>query len=134
MNKLQSRRQFQAVLSGQVVSKTVHFALHRLKLGTEPRISASELRPTETALFESSGVWVGALVPKKWAKRAVTRNTIKRQIYNISEQASACLPSDAFVVRLRNVFDRKFFPSATSDPLRQAVRAEVTALMKAVEI
>ena len=37
-----------------------------------------------------------ALVPKRWAKRAVTRNNaIKRQIYNVSAQPQPLLPATA---------------------------------------
>ena len=32
------------------------------------------------------------MVPKRWAKRAVTRNAIKRQIYNVSAAFEAALP------------------------------------------
>lgn len=71
------------------------------------------------------------MVPKRWAKRAVTRNAIKRQIYTVSADFSHQYPEAAFVVRLRRDFSRKEFISATSEQLKQAVRAEVTALMQA---
>ena len=72
--------------------------------------------------------WIGALVPKRWAKRAVTRNAIKRQIYNVSASLSPPLPAAAHVVRLRAGFDRQQFISASSDVLKQAVRAELQQL------
>ena len=71
---------------------------------------------------------MGALVPKRWAKRAVTRNTIKRQIYNVSAGFEASLPQAAHVVRLRAEFSRKLFVSATSDALKCAVRDELHQL------
>ena len=74
------------------------------------------------------GVWLGAMVPKRWARRAVTRNTIKRQIYTVGATFEARLPQAAHVVRLRTAFDRKQFVSATSDQLKQAVRAELLQL------
>ena len=70
------------------------------------------------------------MVPKRWAKRAVTRNTIKRQIYNVSAEHSSALPVQAYVLRLRASFDRAVFVSATSDALKQAVRTELQALFK----
>lgn len=73
-------------------------------------------------------VWLGAMVPKRWARRAVTRNTIKRQIYAVGAAFEAQLPQAAHVVRLRTAFDRKQFVSATSDQLKQAVRAELLQL------
>lgn len=73
-------------------------------------------------------VWLGAMVPKRWARRAVTRNTIKRQIYAVGATFEDRLPQAAHVVRLRTAFDRKQFVSATSDQLRQAVRTELVQL------
>ena len=67
-------------------------------------------------------------MPKRWAKRAVTRNAIKRQIYTVSDQFSAQLAPRAHVVRLRAAFDRTEFVSATSDVLKAAVRAELLEL------
>ena len=71
------------------------------------------------------------MVPKRWARRAVTRNTIKRQIYTVSAGFLHNYPQAAFVVRLRKEFSRKEFLSATSDCLKEAVRAEIVALMQA---
>lgn len=80
------------------------------------------------ALFAVRDVWLGAMVPKRWARRAVTRNTIKRQIYTVGATFETRLPQAAHVVRLRSAFDRKQFVSATSDQLKQAVRAELLQL------
>ena len=71
---------------------------------------------------------MGALIPKRWAKRAVTRNAIKRQIYTVSQDFEAQLPVAAHVVRLRAAFDRKQFTSASSDALKRAVRGELQQL------
>lgn len=75
-------------------------------------------------------VWLGAMVPKRWAKRAVTRNAIKRQIYNVSAGYSDRLPLASHVVRLRTGFDRKQFISATSEALKLAVRLELEQLFE----
>ena len=80
------------------------------------------------ALFAVKELWVGALIPKRWAKRAVTRNAIKRQIYAVSSDLESSLPQAAHVVRLRSAFDRAAFPSASSDALKQAVRRELQQL------
>ena len=71
------------------------------------------------------------MVPKRWAKRAVTRNAIKRQIYTVSADFSLLYPQAAFLVRLRSGFARTEFVSAVSDQLRQAVRHEIQTLMQA---
>lgn len=71
---------------------------------------------------------MGAMVPKRWAKRAVTRNAIKRQIYSVSPQFQTSLPAHAHLVRLRTTFDRTHFVSASSLALKAAVRAELLDL------
>jgi ribonuclease P protein component len=121
MQRLKTRAQFQVVLAGATVARTAHFALHRCTLDA-PSGAAS--------LFGMYDVWVGAMVPKRWARRAVTRNAIKRQIYTVSAAAAeGTLPRAAHVVRLRAAFDRKAFVSATSDKLKAAVRAELQQLL-----
>ena len=92
-------------MAAGIVARTAHFALHRM--------------PSE----QSS---IGVVVPKRWAKRAVTRNTIKRQVYSVSEAAQ--LAPAAYIVRLRTGFDRVQFISATSEPLKRAVRGELVQL------
>ena len=80
------------------------------------------------ALFAVQDVWLGAMVPKRWAKRAVTRNTIKRQIYSVITDFESVFPVAAHVVRLRAAFDRQHFISATSEELKLAVRQELQQL------
>jgi ribonuclease P protein component len=131
VQRLKTRPQFQAALAGGTVSRTPHFALHRLSL---PESGTTAVSPQVVAayptLFHPQAVWLGAMVPKRWARRAVTRNTIKRQIYAISEQFEVRLPCAAHVVRLRSGFDRKQFISATSALLKQAVRLELEQLFE----
>jgi len=134
VQRLKTRPQFQATLAGGTVSRTAHFALHRLVWAAQPQV-ASETAPAsgsapETAqtLFGFPQLWMGAMVPKRWARRAVTRNAIKRQIYTVSTLFEQRLPQAAHVVRLRSGFDRKQFVSASSDALKVAVRNELIEL------
>ena len=128
-------------MAGGTVSRTAHFALHRLALDASSTAMASQaaaVAPTgpgslphtqgPQALFVVPGVWLGAMVPKRWARRAVTRNTIKRQIYAVSSDYEDALLCASYVVRLRSGFDRKQFVSATSDQLKAAVRKELQQL------
>jgi ribonuclease P protein component len=131
MQRLQNRAQFQAVLAAGTVARTAHFALHALIWPAPTAVPANQSsEPRARPLFPTSGMWLGAMVPKRWARRAVTRNTIKRQIYALAPQYETRLPCAAYVVRLRSTFDRKQFVSATSEPLRQAVRAELELLFR----
>ena len=107
MQRLKTRAEFQAILAAGIAARTAHFALHRMP-HPEPAI--------------------GVVIPKRWAKRAVTRNTIKRQVYSVSE--SVQLPAAAYIVRLRVAFTG--FRSATCDALKREVRAELTQLFAQV--
>ncbi len=129
VQRLKTRPQFQAVLAGSTLARTAHFALHCCAL--KATVVDNE-NPGASALFPVHGVWLGAMVPKRWAKRAVTRNAIKRQIYNVSADFELRLPAQAHVVRLRAAFDRAQFVSATSDVLKAAVRAELQQLFSRV--
>ncbi|VTU34665.1 ribonuclease P [Variovorax sp. SRS16] len=121
MQRLKTRAQFQAVLAGATVARTAHFALHRCAL---------EAPPGASPLFDMQDVWLGAMVPKRWARRAVTRNAIKRQIYAMGAASDSALPHAAHVVRLRSGFDRKEFVSAVSGKLKAAVRVELQQLLE----
>ncbi len=70
------------------------------------------------------------MVPKRWAKRAVTRNAIKRQTYTVAVEFSSRLPEAAFVVRLRREFARSAYTSASSSLLKLAIRDELQALFE----
>lgn len=138
MQRLKTRPQFQATMAGGVVAKTAHFALHRLV----PAVAASTAHPGPGALPDGQGpqalfavpgrpepqTWLGALIPKRWAKRSVTRHALKRQVYAVGDAYADQLPVASYVVRLRAGFDRKQFLSATSDVLKQAARAELQQL------
>lgn len=108
-------------MAGALVAKTPHFALHRVALD-----SAGD---GERAMFPVADAWLGVLLPKRWARRAVTRNAIRRQIYEAARERAHVLPKDAWVVRLRTEFSRKVFVSATSDVLKRAARTELDQLL-----
>jgi ribonuclease P protein component len=126
------------------VARTAHFALHRVSLSqpvapstTGPDLQAlfavgllKDPNPPPTPVGCSQG-WLGAVVPKRWAKRAVTRNAIKRQIYAVSTLTAPQLSCAAYVVRLRAGFAADQFRSAQSAALKQLVRAELQQLFAA---
>ena len=116
-------------MAGTTVSRTAHFALHRTELDAPQAITTGPRSVRAEALFAvRDQAWIGALVPKRWARRAVTRNTIRRQIYTVSQAFESQLPPAAHVVRLRAGFNRARFVSATSAALKQAVRGELQEL------
>lgn len=127
MQRFKTRPQFQAALAGSLIAKSTHFALHRVGLDSPSSNS-------DRSLFSINDTWIGAMVPKRWAKRAVTRNAIKRQIYTVSARLkNASTPAGlqaAYLVRLRREISRKVFASASSCALKEVVRAELMALMQ----
>lgn len=120
--RLKTREQFQAVLACTPLARTEHFVMHRMVLQTAGTAAV--------AVFPADGLWFGAMVPKRWARRAVTRNLIKRQVYSAAAQQAITLPVAAYLVRLRAGFDRLQFRSAASDVLRTAVRLEIEQLFR----
>jgi ribonuclease P protein component len=140
VQRLKTRNQFQAVLAGRTIARTRHFALHCAALDLADTASAnfneapsSNALPTgrtttQPGLFAVNDVWVGAMVPKRWAKRAVTRNAIKRQIYMVCVELKPQFEMAAHVVRLRSGFDKAEFVSASSTALKSAVRQELNQL------
>ncbi len=121
-------------MAGGTISRTPHFVLHRGPLDAKSPLPGSAgpgAEPRAKALFAvQDEPWMGAVVPKRWARRAVTRNGIKRQIYNVSLAFEDRLSPAAHVVRLRTDFARKEFPSAWSEALKGVVRAELEALFE----
>jgi ribonuclease P protein component len=103
------------VLANSTIARTTHFAMHRsaIDVPTLPGVDALGL---------------GAMVPKRWAKRAVTRNLIKRQIYSLGHGYENQLINTAHVVRLRATFDRAQYKSASSELLQEAVWLELHQL------
>lgn len=122
--RLRTRAQFQALLARPAVARTAHFALHWL-----PPAAPDAAAPDGAALFAPPGAaWIGALAPKRWARRAVTRNAIRRQIYAVADTLDPPLTAGARLVRLRAAFTVRQFPSAGSAALKRAVRVELQQL------
>lgn len=131
MRRLTTRAQFQAVLAGQIVARTGHFALHyRPHEAAQADAALQQAGRYAKELFPQRGLWLGAMAPKRWARRAVTRNLIKRQIHQVSAQNERLLQPCAHVVRLRAAFDPREFVSAATARLRKAVAAEVAELFQ----
>ena len=113
-------------MSAGSVARTPHFVLHQWQPPAKASTgSGFEETPT---LFVDGVLMMGALTPKRWAKRAVTRNLIRRQIHAIAHEFEKGLKPTAYVVRLRATFNPQKFVSASSDVLKQTVREELKQL------
>ncbi len=79
---------------------------------------------------------LGLVLPKKQARRSVTRSLIRHQAREAVRRHAPGLASqerfgpslDAWVLRLRAPFDRQLYPSAASTALSAAVRLELDEL------
>jgi ribonuclease P protein component len=147
---------FERVLSAPSRARSAHFAVHHLEARpSEPKKPSTHKLSTELSTEQPSvenqavddapgdashtspipplkGAWMGVVVPKRYAKRAVTRTLLKRQIraaVQRQSEAGTGLPAGLWVVRLRSPFAVKDYPSAASDALRCAARGELDELM-----
>jgi ribonuclease P protein component len=131
------KSQFDAVLGTRSAlsqtARTEHFFAHRLAFseGTAHLFKVAN-RSADQGVKELTSVdapvFVGVMSAKRFAKRAVTRNLIKRQIYALTQETP--LTPAAYAIRLRATFSRETYPSASSDALKRVVRAELQALLK----
>ena len=135
---LRNAQQFAAVMrQGQIVARSQHFVLHALRwnraehCNAEASKTGAQRRPV--ALFPATGpsqLYSGTIIPKRWSRRAVTRNLIKRQVRHAVLPRLPVLPGGlAIVIRQRAAFDPSRFVSASSPLLRTAVRQELIALV-----
>lgn len=136
---------FERVLRTRTQANTAHFAVHHVAdspiapAGPRTKAAESELStgvvPDVDHPVEDSGgagsVWLGAVVPKRHARRSVTRTLIKRQIRAAVCRHTETLGRGMWVVRLRAPFDRSAFPSAASDALKCAAHEELELLLAA---
>ncbi|HMM84870.1 ribonuclease P protein component [Azohydromonas sp.] len=135
---------FQRVLATAPRARSAHFAAHHLPAwpmggrdaATEP--TATKLSTGLSEQFDASvdnrrpsDHWVGFVIPKRLARRSVTRQLIKRQMREALRRHLTRLPGGLWVLRLRAGFDRAQFRSAGSGALRGAARVELDALLAA---
>ena len=74
-------------------------------------------------------IWLGAVVPKRHARRSVTRTLLKREIRAVVSRRVGVLGHGVWVIRLRAPFDRAVYVSAASDALKCAARTELEQLL-----
>ena len=141
---------FERVLRTRTHARTEHFAVHHVS--DSPSLPASA-RPEQVSArsptqelstgvqasvdapvddcASGSAVWFGAVVPKRHARRAVTRSLLKRQIRAAVSKQQETLACGLWGVRLRAPFDRKAFPRAASGALKCTALAELEQLFSA---
>jgi len=77
-----------------------------------------------------TGWWFGVVVPKRHARKATTRNLLRRQMRNALVRHHEQLARGMWLVRLRAPFAAQAFRAAASAALRNAARSELDGLLK----
>ena len=144
LGHLVHKADFERLLSTRSRTRSAHFALHHVNAG--PSAPAKRRSRTRTAELSTeagqlasqavddspTSVWFGCVVPKRHAKRAVTRNLIRRQIREAFGRHEPRLPRGLWMLRLVAAFDPVQFVSARSDALAAAAGEEIDTLMARV--
>ena len=113
---------FQEVLRAGATTKTEHFTLYRLNALSD-----------KSKIAEADNLQIGLIVPKRQARKAVTRNAIKRQAYSISRELASEYANELHVIRLSKEFERKDYHSASSKLLKTEIDKEIRALYNLVD-
>ena len=156
LNRLLQKADFERLLASRSRARSAHFALHHVHgapavpvkpagkraqqaLHTELSTAPAPICPQPvdelpidkvTDVRQSAvGIWFGYVVPKRHAKRAVTRNLLKRQARSVFEKHAPGLAAGLWLLRLRAPFPRTEFVSAKSDALAKAARLELDSLL-----
>ena len=138
--RLVNKADFERLLGVRPWARSVHFAVHHVAVAPSRTLKPAS-RPLGDELSTGpapdfplpvddlpAACWLGCVVPKRHARRAVTRSLLKRQVRGAFERHEAALPRGLWLVRLRQGFAVAEFPSARSAALQQAARAELDQL------
>ena len=139
--RLVHKADFERLLATRSRMRSAHFAIHHVSggpLGPAARVPGALPTKLSTAPAPShpqpvddlpAALWIGCVVPKRHARRAVTRNLLKRQIRASFVRHAPALPGGMWLVRLRAGFAVTEFVSARSVALVQAARVELDELL-----
>jgi ribonuclease P protein component len=177
MQRLVNKTDFERLLATRPYSRSTHFSVHHVaaapwapvwnpKRPPPHELSTADARTCPQPVDDSvapalaaalaagapAAWWLGCVVPKRHAKRAVTRSLLKRQVRGAFQRHAQHLPAGIWLVRLRAPFvagvtgvpgargvagnksvkgkaGDSGFVSAASLALTRAVRTELDALL-----
>jgi ribonuclease P protein component len=145
LGRLLRSADFERALATPARVRSAHFAAHHVaqepggaikltvaapavKLSTGDPIGCAQ--PVDEAPPRGSAqCWFGCVVPKRHARKATTRNLLRRQIRAAMERHHQGLPQGLWLVRLRAPFESAQYRSAASTRLRDAARSELDGLL-----
>ncbi len=144
--RLQRPTDFEAVLATRTRARSAHFVAYHLPwpqakaAGDNMVLKAREFSTEgpsdfpqvvdESTRRESEAWRLGLIVPKRIARKATTRNLLRRQMRCAFERHCRGLPQGTWVLRLKTPLDNRRFRSAAPNALRSAARVELEALLK----
>jgi ribonuclease P protein component len=143
--RLVNKADFKCLLAARALSRSAHFAVHyvagapsrhprRVLESCQGELS-TYIEPIVTEPVDDflAAHWLGCMVPKRHARRAVTRSLLKRQVREVFKRHASWLPFGIWLVRLRAPFATERFVSASSLPLARVIRAELDELFGQLE-
>lgn len=146
-------KDFQQALGSRPVARSAHFSVHfaipsLLRMNAVVGASVGELSTSHGAVHVEPvdevrthlRVWrLGLVIPKKMARRSVTRSLIKHQARELWRLHASALeqatwisdeqPVCNWVLRLKAPLPKAEFRSAASEVLKQLVRAEILEVL-----
>ena len=139
--RIRASSDFEFVLRSAPLARTAHFALHGCpgpKVVTTEAAAKIDDRRLSTGseqldhtLVDKGQRWLGVAVPKRFARRAVTRSLLKRQARAAAVRHVDRLGPGLWVIRQRAAFPVAVYPAAASAALEEVVRGELDALLAA---
>ncbi len=156
MGRIVHRADFARAIATPMRARSAHFALHHV-VGVPTRAGAARRKAAlaklstthdeqavgsvdecseaaravvaESLVLAKGQVWLGCVLPKRHARRAVTRNLLRRQMRSVFDSRHAELAGGLWLLRLRAPFPLAEFPSAASKALAGAARSELEQLL-----
>lgn len=141
IGRLLRKCDFERTLAMPPCSRSAHFAVHylhgcpstpakaTLKSEIDKLCTGHSLIATDSVDNQSSGHWLGSVMPKRHAPRSVTRNMLRRQVRAAMLRHESQLRPGLWLVRLRQPFAAATYGSADSNALRSAAACELDRLL-----
>jgi ribonuclease P protein component len=141
LERLVHKADFERLLASRSRLRSAHFALHHVQgCPAAPKKPARALLNRELSTAPVGNLpelvdnplgtqWLGCVVPKRQARRAVTRSLIKRQMRSAFQRHCVALPAGLWLLRLSQGFPVAQFISARSEALTRVLREELDQLL-----
>lgn len=141
IGRLLRKCDFEQTLAVPPCLRSAHFAVHYLQARPSAPVKpgrklddkelCTEHAPVRDDSVDNnvSGHWLGSVIPKRHARRAVTRNMLRRQVRAAMQRQKSGLRPGLWLVRLRQPFDAVRYVAADSPLLRAAAASELDRLL-----